>query len=172
MKHPAINWLAVCAQRRAGRLTAVVTVLSLLAFLRTQYLLVLVAGESMEPTLHHGDLAVVSRSACRTTPLRRGDVILVQYGPELMVKRLVALPGDEVEIQRGALRLNGALVPEPYRQAAEVSDDLNIEKGKLGADRFAVLGDNRAVPSSVFVYAVVSGDQIIGRLAFPIHLRR
>ncbi|MHC1769373.1 MAG: signal peptidase I [Verrucomicrobiia bacterium] len=146
--------------------------LVLLALLRTQFLLVLPVGESMLPTVRSGEVLVVFRSAYRTLPPHRGDVVLVRHANESFIKRVVGRPGDEIELRAGVLCLNDTPCFEPYCAIPGRNPELSIAKARLAADRFAVLGDNRTLPPELFVYAVVPKDQILGKvmLSLPIRL--
>lgn len=119
------------------------------------FLMVRVDGRSMENTLRHHEIVFISRIGA----YRRGDVVLCEYprrvrhdwslGPglhltrrTLFVKRLVALPGDTVEIRDGALLINGEPVPDPPGMKSAPRD---LPPLTLGKDRYFVMGDNRAV---------------------------
>ncbi len=145
-----------------------VAVLGTVALLRTQFVLAVVVGESMLPTVKNGALLVVSRTAYRTQAPVRGDVVLVRNGGELIVKRVVGVPGDELALRAGTLYMNGSACPEPYCGAGEKNDELNIGEAKLCDDRFLVLGDNRTLPAQLFVYAVASRAKIIGKVVLNI----
>lgn len=154
---PLRYWLGPC--RRA--------VLHRLLFLLVLVLLVrqwvgcpvLVRGGSMLPTLHSGQLGFINKLAYRFHPPRRGDVVSVWTGNELWAKRILALPGEEIEVRHGTLYVNGRPLPEPYGAFRDASD---IAPGKMGPDRFLAAGDNRD-PSLV---VVVTRDRIVGRMLF------
>jgi len=99
----------------------------------------LVPSHSMEPTLLIGDQVVTLRQAA----YERGDLIVLwdEINSEHIVKRLVGLPGDQIEAYDGALFLNGRYAPEPY--IAEpmhyvIPVPLTIPEGEV-----FLLGDNR-----------------------------
>ncbi|WP_199423068.1 signal peptidase I [Actinotalea solisilvae] len=69
-----------------------------------------VVGASMAPTLRHGDLLVVARAARsgrRATHAHRGDVVVLEHAGTRLVKRLVGVPGDVVELEAGRLAVGG-----------------------------------------------------------------
>ena len=68
------------------------TLSSLFALLLSVFLLI--AGNSMQPTLHPGSIAGVNKLAYRFGPPRRGDVVAIRAGRELIVKRILGLPGE------------------------------------------------------------------------------
>jgi len=133
----------------------------LMLLFRAHFVLFLAKGESMEPGLRSGDLVLVDRQAYRTTEPRRGDIVVARKGNELIVKRVVGLPGEEVELLQGKLQINRRPLAETY---AVEPGWLNVRSGRLLADRYALLGDNRSVSSAVSVHAVVAKDEIVGRV--------
>ena len=121
---------------------------------RFLFQLVRVKGSSMEHTLKNGDLLF----SLRPGKYRRGEVVICRYPRRvtrtleinaafsltwhtLFVKRLVALPGDVVEIREGQLYVNDAPVPNPPRIASLPRD---FAPRRLRAREYFVIGDNRA----------------------------
>ena len=116
--------------------------------------IVRVKGGSMKNTLQSGEAVL----AVKWGGYRRGDVVLCHYPRRsqwngtfagiltvtwktLFVKRLVALPGDTVEIAEGCLYVNGELVPDPLTLGSSPRD---YPPRTLGRDEYFVIGDNRA----------------------------
>lgn len=118
-----------------------------------------VSGTSMTNTLQNRELLWVSKLAYGegVKGMERGDIVICRYpgrkdaawnlGASLsvtrhtvFVKRLVALPGDTVEITGGTLYVNGEAVPDPEKMA---STPLDYPLRKLGANEYFVIGDNR-----------------------------
>jgi signal peptidase I len=139
----------------------------LLFILRSWFRFSLTVGESMLPTLAPGDWLVVNLRAYQAANPRRGDIVVASHRSGFVVKRVVALPGEEVEVRRGGLFINGAPVAEDYRTHAGY---LDIGKGRLAAGRFALLGDNRAVTREQSVHAIVGKEQIMGRVDWTFRL--
>src|SRR5262245_32632754 len=109
---------------------------------------VLVAGESMLPTLPPGTRIAVSPPS---RPPRRGQVVLVRYpGRDLeLVKRVVGLPGERVTLAGATLRIDGRPVAEPYAPPEplppqQAAGDLGTLDLTLGEGQYLVLGDRRA----------------------------
>ncbi|MEW5935186.1 MAG: signal peptidase I [Bacillota bacterium] len=103
-----------------------------------------VDGPSMEPTLFTGERLLVDKVSYRFHPPRRGDVVVFRNPGNLRedyIKRVVALPGDTVEMRLGRLYVNGQPVPEPYvlRDGISTYGPEQIPPGYC-----FVLGDNRA----------------------------
>lgn len=103
-----------------------------------------VNGTSMQPTLHDGDRLLINKFKFLYTTPSLGDVITFRDPSDtkrLLVKRVVGLPGDVIEIKAGKLYRNGAVVQEKYV-------DSIIEDGDFGPiavkeNTVFVLGDNR-----------------------------
>lgn len=131
--------------------------------LRTQFELALTLGDSMAPNLCDGDLLIVQRSAYRTADPQRGDIILARYRGELIVKRVVGLPHENVELRQGTLYVNGVRIPEQHWVRP---GPLEIGRGKLCSGRFALLGDNRELSDQVVVHGVVGKGDIVGKVVF------
>jgi signal peptidase I len=121
----------------------------------------LIQGTSMVPTLRGGQLAGINELAYAFRRPARGDIVAVWTGKELMIKRVVGLPGEELCVDKGVLCVNGAPLPEPYVKFCDFRQ--NIAAGRIEADCFVVAGDNRAES----VIAVVSSKRIKGRIVVP-----
>ena len=117
----------------------------------------IILGDSMLPTLHQGHLAAVSKLAYWRRPPQRGDLVVIRTEKELIVKRIIALPGEEAAVTNGCVYLAGRQLPEPYVVFSEPS---NIAPGRIPPDRFLVAGDNRRGGEFLLVMA----HRIVGRL--------
>ncbi len=117
----------------------------------------LIVGESMAPTLHDGQWVIVNKLVYRFRPPARTEIVCIWTGTEYMTKRIIGLPGEEVSVHAGKLRVNGTLCLEPY-----VGDpgDLELLPGKIPANSFAVIGDRR----SGTIVAVVNRRRIVGKV--------
>ena len=118
---------------------------------------VLIVGDSMLPALHSGELVGCNKLIYRFQPPQRGDVVAVWTGTELLIKRVLGLPSEEIEVREGVFFAGGKPLPENY---PHYNDHSNIAAGKLGPDTFVLAGDNR--PRSLI--AIVKRDRIVGRL--------
>src|SRR6516162_2051965 len=86
-----------------------------------------VEGTSMYPLLSDQERIFINKFVYRFEPIERGDVIVFWYPldrSKSFIKRVIALPGETVEIRRGAVYINGQMVPEPYvpPRYADVTD--------------------------------------------------
>ena len=145
-------------------------VFCVLVVLRHYFSFALAIGDSMLPTLNSGDLLLISRKSYRQLEPCRGDIVLARLQHDLVVKRVVGLPGEEVEVKDGCLYINGVLIPEHQIVTNVVKFD--IAKGKLFPGRFATLGDNRAIPPIQTIHPIISKDQIFGKVLLSINISR
>ncbi len=147
-----------------------------------------VDGASMEPTLQSGeyllinkiaylrlsgfplqvaeDIGVAPRGVDDYYPLggpQRGDIVVFRY-PEApsrdFIKRIIALPGDTVQIVRGHVYLNGVLQNEPYIEAVP---SYSMPAETVPPDRYFVLGDNRPNSSDSHIWGYVPQYDMIGK---------
>lgn len=121
-----------------------------------------IPSESMLPTLAVGDQIVVTRYFAGGP--ERGHIIVFRspVAPdELIVKRVVALPGDLIDSRLGRVRIGGYTLPEPYllRQAATGAIEWQI----VPHDSYFVLGDNRDDSLDSRSWGVVPRSMIVGR---------
>jgi signal peptidase I len=122
-----------------------------------------VVGDSMQPTLQSGDFLLVTRGA---PTLRRGDVIVTMVNeggtPIELVKRVIGLPGDTVEIRNDVAYVNG--LAEPGRGQFTVAAYAVSRPPLVVAPGFVyVLGDNRAVSEDSRDLGAVPESGIKGR---------
>ena len=100
--------------------------------------LVRVAGESMEPTYHSSDLLLTRPVG--GAGLRRGDVVVFGHGGLLIIKRVVGLPGDSVELEAGRLIVNGQSVDGRPRLPGAYTQTWSVPPAT-----YFVAGDNPGV---------------------------
>jgi signal peptidase I len=126
-----------------------------------------IEGTSMEPTLTNGDIVLLAK----TTRFERGDLCAFTWNNKLLVKRVIALPGDWIEIDTdGTLYLNGDKLDEPYVEHKALGEcDLQFPF-QVPPEQYFVIGDMResSVDSRNTVIGCISKDQIVGKVFFRI----
>lgn len=118
-------------------------------------------GNSMNPTLLNGEYLIISNFAYQLDDPQRGDIIVFRHpNSELnLIKRVIGLPGDMVDIQNGVVHVNGVALDEPYIQAPPTySSSWVVPEGQ-----FFVLGDNRNNSSDSHAWGFLPLDHILGK---------
>jgi signal peptidase I len=128
---------------------------------RSAFRLFAVPSESMTPTLQPGDVIVAT--PYRFAEPSVGDVIVFRSpaSEELLVKRIVATPGELVEGARGRLLVGGHTRAEPYLAGGGTTADVPVQL--VPADSYFVLGDNRAASLDSRRFGAVPREAIVGR---------
>ena len=126
-----------------------------------------VTGTSMSPTLEEGQVLLALKGGTFET----GDVIAFYYNNKILVKRVMAMPGDWVNItEDGTVYVNDIAVEEPYLEERAFGD-CNIELPYQVPDsKIFVMGDNRSVSmdSRNTVIGCIAEEQVVGKVAFSI----
>ena len=156
---------AVAPRTRLWLLAA--SLFAMLLAWRAHFGFCLVMGESMLPGLRSGDLLLVDKRAYQTAAPERDDVVVAHDRGGLIIKRIVGLPGEEVELRQGELYVNRLPLGGDY---AVEPGPLSLRSGRLFDNRYALLGDNRSLPGSLVVHAVVAKEQIVGKVVRSLRL--
>ena len=125
-----------------------------------------VYGQSMEPNLHTNERLVVEKLSYRFHGPRRGDIVVLHDptgGPELLIKRVVGLPGERVAMSDGRVYIDGAPLEEPYLAQPTLGQGRSWLVPPLSV---FVMGDNRGASRDSRVFGTVSMEEIIGRAVF------
>ena len=122
-----------------------------------------VTGTSMEPTLYDGDIIVLTKKSS----INRGDLCGFYYQNKLLLKRVIGLPGDWIDIKEGGTVLvNDEEIDEPYVSGKSLGEcDLTFPY-QVPDNKFFVLGDHRetAMDSRSEAIGCVERDQLVGRV--------
>jgi len=127
-----------------------------------------VEGTSMLPRLEDSDRLFINKFVYRISSIERGDVVVFHYprDPEKSyIKRVIALPGDRLRIDRGVLWINGQrpvenYVPEEYRDFKSVAETV------IPASCYYMMGDHRSISSDSREFGPVERSLIYGKAVF------
>ena len=166
-----IEWLAVAAG-------AVLVALLIRAFVLQAFY---IPSESMEPTLHENDRIMVNKLSYRLHDVRRGDLVVFRRPPNMaaseindLIKRVIALPNETIELRGSDIYINDQKLTEPY--LPEGTQTLNLgwvtgcanpstERARclIPPGHVFVMGDNRTHSSDGRVFGPIDEDLIVGR---------
>lgn len=122
-------------------------------------------GSSMSPTLVNGNIV----TSLRGGSYERGDIVAFYYNDKILVKRIVGLPGEVIDIDEdGSVSVDGEPLDEPYLDEKALGEcDIELPYQVLEG-RYFVMGDNRSVSSDSRSSQVgcVAEEQVIGKLIF------
>ena len=126
-----------------------------------------ISGSSMEPTLNDEEIVVL----IKTTNLKQGELCCFSYQNKLLIKRVIGLPGDSIDIdENGYVYVNGTVIDEPYvidRALGECDIEFPY---MVSENHYFVLGDHRStsVDSRSSVIGLVSEDYIVGKIFYRV----
>lgn len=127
-----------------------------------------VDGASMEPTFSNGDPVLIEHFRGEYAT---GDVIIIQVDGELLIKRLIAVPGDHLVLDESGVYLNGTLIETflPKRYDSGIGDFVPYftYSGILPENTYFVLGDNRTNSTDSRVFGLVSAPDVLGLVVLP-----
>jgi signal peptidase I len=121
-------------------------------------------GSSMNPTLQHGEYLLINNLSYYLNEPERGDIIVFHHpNSDLnLIKRVIGLPGDQIEISDQHVKVNGVILDEPYIQAEPTySGNWTVPEGQ-----YFVLGDNRNSSSDSHSWQYLPRENIIGKAIF------
>lgn len=148
---------------------ALIVVAAVAVLLATLFLPVLqVSGSSMEPTLSDDDIILL----VKTDNLKTGDLIGFYYQNKLLLKRVIGVAGDVIDIdEEGNVTVNGELLDEPYVTNKSLGEcDIELPY-QVPESRVFVMGDNRAtsIDSRSSAIGCIEQDQIVGKVLIRIY---
>lgn len=143
---------------------ALIVVAAIAAIIATLVLPVLqIAGTSMEPTLNDGDVVVLAK----TDKLKTGDLCAFYYSNKILIKRVIATPGDYLWIEPdGTVFVNGNELDEPYVQNKALGEcDIEFPY-QVPENAFFMMGDQRetSIDSRSSVIGCIPADHTIGKI--------
>lgn len=126
-----------------------------------------VTGTSMTPTLYNDELVICNKRS----NYKQGDMIAFYFNNKILLKRVIGLPGDWIEItEDGTVFVNGEMLDEPYIDEKSLGEcDIEFPY-QVPESRIFVMGDHRAtsVDSRTSMVGCIADEYIIGRLIFRV----
>ena len=162
------RWQKAYFKALRGTISVLTYMAAVAALIATLVLPVLqIEGTSMEPTLVNGDIVLLTK----TVSLGRGDICGFAWNNKILIKRVIGIPGDWIEIDTdGTVYLNGEKLDEPYAdQIAFGECDLEFPF-QVPQEQYFVLGDMResSIDSRNTLVGCVENEQIIGKIFFRV----
>lgn len=141
---------------------------------------------SMEPNFHEGQRVIVSQlgsalpawlasrahaatgSSSAPFDLQHGQVVVFYRTPQRtedpLIKRVIGLPGETVEIRDGQVFVNGVTIDEPYARGVQTTCSSYCGPLTLGPEEYFFMGDNRTVSMDSRSFGPIPASQIVGRV--------
>lgn len=159
--YPAPGWRKVCFGLHPKRTLARVLVWWVVTILFFHHLLlpIKIIGSSMSPTYRDGSVNFINRMAYARSLPRRGDVIALWKDGEILLKRIVGLPGEQIGILGGTIWINGYSLEDRFAALKVLSDMSTVT---LGQSEYFVIGDNRETS----FYGTIPKRHIMGKIVF------
>ncbi len=154
-------------------LKSLVIAFVLAMFIRTFFVQAFkIPSSSMYPTLQVGDRLMANKLVYKFRKPKRGEIIIFKYPLDMhkdFVKRLIAVPGDEVKIKEGEIFIDGKVVKNPL-----IDDRYYYDAGLYGSefpakippDSYYVLGDNSINSKDSRYWGFVPGKNLVGKPLF------
>src|SRR5665213_1591171 len=129
-----------------------------------------VEGTSMMPGLTNEERIFINKYEYKlgVGSIGRGDLVVFHYPldpSQSYIKRVIGVPGDEVEIEEGTVYVNGGRIEEPY-VPEDYRDHISVPKERIPDSRYFVLGDHRNSSSDSRMWGYVSRPEIYGKAVF------
>ncbi len=155
-----------------------VIIVILVVFIRSFIITpVIVRGDSMDDTLIDGEVLFLSKISYRVGEIKRFDIVVIRDGDnDLIIKRVIGLPGDNVKYRDNVLYINGKKYKDIYANGK--TEDFDLQQicminnsecvSKIPKDMYLVLGDNREVSADSRIKGLFSKDVILGKAVFRV----
>lgn len=127
-----------------------------------------VEGTSMLPELKNRDRLFINKISYRVGEIHAGDIVVFKYPldhTKSYIKRVIALPGDRLRIDRGQVFVNGVRLKEPY-VPKRFADQRSMPEMVLPPNEYFVMGDHRSISSDSRDFGPVARNLIYGKAVF------
>lgn len=124
-----------------------------------------VNGNSMHNTLYDKDIMILNEFIYRFSDVNRFDIVVVEENGELLIKRVIGLPGETIKCENGVIYINDKKINDKYAYSS-TNDFLEVD---IKDDEYFVMGDNREVSLDSRVYGAYKKGDIKGKASFTIY---
>lgn len=123
----------------------------------------IVYGQSMEPNLYERQRLIIDKVSYHFLAPERNDIVVIAMPDmeEMLVKRVIGLPGETVEVRNGVVYVNSEPLPEPFPHELGHESRAPITLGPLN---YYVMGDNRDNSNDSRSFGPVQREYILGRV--------
>ena len=132
-----------------------------------------VNGTSMDPTLKNGDIMILNKIGYRITKIKRFDIVVIKYKDELLIKRVIGLPGEKIKYENNTLYVNDKALDEEFDKTYTYNFSLKeIGSTTVPDNSYFVLGDNREVSKDSRSIGFIDREDIVGKSSltlFPVN---
>lgn len=133
-------------------------------FTRTVIQPVTVVGQSMEPTLKEYQMLLADRTV-KAEEYERNDIVVARIDNMHVIKRVIGLPGETVQIKDSSIYINGEKIEDVY--TGEPFDSRGLSNAvTLKENEYIIIGDNRNNSSDSRDFGAVHIDDFVGKILF------
>ena len=107
-----------------------------------------VNGTSMDPTLKNGEIMILNKIKYNKNDIKRFDIVVVKMDKELLIKRVIGLPNEEIKYVDNKLYINGEYIKEPFLNEDVCTANFSLgdfKLKKIPENCYFVMGDNNNV---------------------------
>ena len=141
----------------------IITIIVVLLFKQFLFAPIRVNGDSMYSTLKNNDIMILDKVHYRHNDIKRFDIVVVDADYELLIKRVIGLPGEKIEVKNNKLYINGKYIKQNFKYKKTEDFSYKIPKGK-----YFVMGDNRTNSLDSRYFGAFKQKQIIGKTDYTV----